>query len=196
LVDLEHADTLVAIKGAFAPSINPTSSKWVFGKWSPEDGNNNVLSMIELSLPDSIRALLPGVSFVKYEWAPDFRSLVAYGHPRTEGRVGVWIIPMDLSPPTVVTFNELLVDYEFAWSPSGRWLAIVGPPDSADYETNSGFLLLHDTQTGSQYSPADSIQSSLYDPPIWTADSSVACVDIFRGGYFEVLICLPADVEP
>jgi hypothetical protein len=195
-VDLELSDTLAAVKNSSAPSFSPDLTKWVFRQWSLEHDRSSVLSILNLSVADSITVLLPRVGIVEYEWAPDSQSLVAYGHPRTEGHVSVWIIPVDLSPPTEVTFNEVVLDYEFAWSPTGRWLAIVCPADSDLPDPNTGFLLLHDTHTDNQYSPADSIVSSLYDHPIWTSDSSVACVDVVRGGYFEVLINRSPDVEP
>jgi tricorn protease-like protein len=113
--------------------------------------------------------------------------IAAYGNPRTETVVTVWIVSVDDTPPTPVTSNEVLIDYAFTWSPDGRWLAVAGPADSEDSYKTGTVLHLFDVQTGIRYTPADGFACTP-EPPIWTSGNSVACADAVNDGFFEIRI--------
>jgi hypothetical protein len=183
-------DTVAVVTPVSCPKFSPTSEHLAMLRRDPSDDSNRVLSMIAYPFRDEVQPLLKGTSTVHYRWSPQGALIAASAHPRTETQVSVWIVSVDDASRTLVTSNDDLLDYDFTWSPSGRWLAVVGPSDSAktpESDVAKATLHLFDVTTGTRYTPASSFVC-LVEPPIWTSENSVACPDAVSDEYFEIQI--------
>jgi Tol biopolymer transport system component len=116
----------------------------------------------------------PGVDGTgEAKWSPDSRSLVAERIPRGSRAAMLCTISVPDGKVTVLDTTSAMTDYEFSWSPDGRWIAFSRPTET-DYDdaTIAADLWIADATTGAAW-PVLETPDWVESNPLWITNRSI-----------------------
>jgi len=113
-------------------------------------------------------------SGTKPKWSPDSRAIAASGVIYATPRCMLYTVAVPDGKVTILDSLEVLVDYDFSWSPDGRWLAFTRPTaldEMGEYPVAAD-LWIADTETGKTW-PLIEGPEWVESNPLWITARSI-----------------------
>jgi dipeptidyl aminopeptidase/acylaminoacyl peptidase len=171
LEDLRTGKALPLLKAnACLPQWSPDGKHIACSVWkSPRQSGQ--LTVVDVATRAVI--LDPGVDGITTKWSPDSRTLLAEGLTYPSQRLMLYTISVPDGRVMALDTNDVSADYEFSWSPDGRWIAF-SRPTKVDYEdaTLAADLWIADAKTGTTWlvlETPDWIESD----PLWITNRTI-----------------------
>lgn len=110
----------------------------------------------------------------KPKWSPDSRAIAASGVIYATPRCMLYAVSVPEGRVSIVDSLDVLVDYDFSWSPDGRWLAFTRPTalDEMGQYPIAADLWIADMKTGKSW-PLLEGPDWVETNPLWITDHSI-----------------------
>ena len=108
------------------------------------------------------------------KWSPDSRTLAAAGVIYGQPRGILYTISIPSGAIRVLDSLAVLSDYEFSWSPDGRWIAYSRPTelDPVSEEPVASDLWIADASTGDAWKIVES-PDKVESNPLWVTNNAI-----------------------
>ena len=107
------------------------------------------------------------------KWSPDSRTIAVSGSEYRSGRSILYTVSVPGGKVTVLDTLEVFADYDFSWSPDGRWIAFSRPTRVHHVgDTIAADLWIADAATGKSWcilAAPDWVESD----PLWITNRSI-----------------------
>lgn len=113
-------------------------------------------------------------SGTKAKWSPDSRKIVASGVINATPRSMLYSVSVPDGRVSVLDSLQVLMDYDFSWSPDGRFLAFNRPTalDEMGEYTIAADLWIADVDSGKSW-PLIEAKNWVETNPLWLTDHSI-----------------------
>jgi DNA-directed RNA polymerase specialized sigma24 family protein/LysM repeat protein len=131
------------------------------------DANSGDIHWIDLSHPEEIHGPSENLNAGEPAFAPDDRTLAIYGVGFKDGRWIPGIFTLDTLSGEYDLLIEMDYAYSLAWSPDGKYLALIGAQQ--DFDSEEAMIIRLDTRQVVYRTPVDSQDFQSVSDPNWPA---------------------------